>query len=94
MKHLQFDCFIHCILKIFVNGLTTLTFFSFQGVDSHFNYVSRDVAGSGGLEEVSHLRGCKLPSVEMDFSKVLSTPPLQIITLFRGLKIKGPLKEL
>ena len=37
LEYLWFDHFIHCKLKIFVNGVSTLTFFSFQGVDSHFN---------------------------------------------------------
>lgn len=37
LEYLWFDHFIHCKLKIFVNGVSTLTFFSFQGVDSYFN---------------------------------------------------------
>lgn len=49
---------------------------------------------NGGMEDVSHLRGCRLPSVGLGFSKELSIPLLKIITLFRCLKIKGPLKEL
>lgn len=37
LGNLCFYYFIHCKLKVFVNFVRPLTFFSFQGVDSHFN---------------------------------------------------------
>lgn len=48
LENLCFDYFIHCELKVFVNAVSPLTFFSFQGV----------VASNGGME-VSHLRECR-----------------------------------
>lgn len=37
LEALQFCRFIHCQLKMFVNDVSTLTFFSFQDADLQFN---------------------------------------------------------
>lgn len=56
-------------------------------------HISRDVAGTGAMD-ICHLRECRLPSVGLDFPKVLKILPLKIITLFMCLRIKGLPKEL
>lgn len=58
LGNLCFDYFIHCKLKVLVNAVSPLTFFSFQGVDSHFNIQVGMWQVMEGME-VFHLRECR-----------------------------------
>lgn len=88
LGNLCFDYFIHCKLKVFVNSVSPLTFFSFQGVDSHFNIQI------GMWQAMDRWRFSTSGDAGVGFFKGAGDFSSKTITLFRCLKSKDHQKTI